>query len=220
MTTGSRLPPELRGAVSADLAPVRPLPPPWRRLLLGFPVVLGSLGMPFVYFRMRDTASLGAELAWVPIAVQLLLAFTLLVIALREAIPGCQVSRLTIAGFCLLGFGIQAGVNYLIYLRSPLGVQGSSFAAWLGCFRNETLIGLPILVMVAWLAARALPQRPMAGGFMVGAGAGLAADASWRLFCPVSSPLHVLLAHSGGVLTLGLTGALLGLMWARSRSSL
>lgn len=211
------VPDELRHAVARDLRPVRPLADPWRRALTVVPIAAVAMGMPFLYFRMRDIGEIGASLAWVPIAVQILLAFGLLALALREAIPGRQLSRTTLVGLCMAGFGLHAVANFAIYLRLPTPPHGSHFDAWLGCIQRESLIGLPVLFVVAWLAGRALPARPMLAGFLVGTGAGLAADSSWRLFCPVSIPGHVLLAHTGAVVALGLTGMLLGWVWDRVR---
>ena len=59
-----------------------------------------------------------------------------------------------------------------------------------------------------WLAARALPTRPALAGALYGLGAGLMADAGVRLFCWVSAPAHVLVAHGGAILCLAAAGAL------------
>ena len=212
-----RAPDGLRQAVARDLGPVRPLADPWQRAVTAVPIAAVAMGMPFLYYQMRDTGELGARLAWVPIAVQILLALGLLALALREAVPGRRIPQPALAGLCMAGFGLQVVANYAIYLRSPVASGVSHFEAWLGCIQRESLIGVPILVVVAWMAGRALPCRPMLAGFLVGTGAGLAADASWRLFCPVSTPGHILLAHTGAVLALGLTGMLLGWVWNRVR---
>jgi hypothetical protein len=45
-------------------------------------------------------------------------------------------------------------------------------------------------------------------GAVYGLGAGLMADAGVRLFCWVSAPAHVLVAHGGAILFLALAGAL------------
>ena len=78
----------------------------------------------------------------------------------------------------------------------------------------ESLVGIPILVLVAWLVSRAMPCQPLLAGFLTGTGAGIAAEASWRMICPNSAPGHVLLGHTGGILILGLTGFLLGYVWS------
>jgi len=47
------------------------------------------------------------------------------------------------------------------------------------------------------LAARAYPTRPVVAGALLGVGAGLMANAGWRLFRHFSEPAHVLSAHVG-----------------------
>jgi hypothetical protein len=45
-------------------------------------------------------------------------------------------------------------------------------------------------------------------GALYGLGAGIMADAGVRLFCRVSEPSHVLIAHGGAILSLVALGAL------------
>ena len=209
-----RVPEALRNAVAADLPPVRPLAPPWLRCTYVLPIALVAMAMPFVYFQVRDTGELGMMLAWVPIGIQILLAMALFVLALKEGIPGWRASATTIVTLCLSAFALQVVVNYLIFLRSPMvPAGGNAMTMWMSCFRTESLIALPILIGIAWLTSRALPARPMLAGFLVGTGAGMAGDASWRMFCAYSDPAHVLMGHTGGILALGATGFLLGYLW-------
>jgi hypothetical protein len=63
--------------------------------------------------------------------------------------------------------------------------------------------------LTAILAVRAWPTRPAVTGWLAGLGAGLMADAGWRLFCHFSEPSHVLAAHLGGVLAAGAVGAVI-----------
>ncbi len=211
---GGGLPPGLRAAVAADLRPVKPLANPWKRLIVVVPVALAAMSMPLLYFQIRDTTELGMLLGWVPVAIQVLLAFALLVLALREGIPGWRPSATWIFSLCLLAYGVQIVVNLAIFLRSPSTAGGTSFSMWAACFRVESLIGLPILVLVAWLVSRALPRSPWMAGFLAGTGAGLAGDASWRMFCPYAHPAHILMGHTLGILVLALTGFLLGYLWS------
>lgn len=48
-------------------------------------------------------------------------------------------------------------------------------------------------------------------GAVLGLGAGLMADAGWRLFCHFSEPGHVLPAHLGGVVLAMVAGILLSI---------
>jgi hypothetical protein len=56
---------------------------------------------------------------------------------------------------------------------------------------------------------RLLPGRPAIAGALCGLGAGLLTDAGVRLFCWVTEPLHVLVAHGGAIAALVVLGALL-----------
>ncbi|NKB87812.1 MAG: DUF1109 family protein [Acidobacteria bacterium] len=209
------MPPDLRSAITADLKPVKPLLSPGRRALLAAPFVIGILAMPLAYHRMREIGDLGVMLSWVPVALQVLLAFGLLVIALREGIPGWRVSTKQIFAVVLVAYSLQIIVNLLIFMRMPMDGGGAgALAMWMSCFGIESLIGIPILVLVAWMVSRALPSRPLLAGFLAGTGAGFAAEASWRMFCAYSDPGHVLLGHTGGILIMGLTGFLLGYVWS------
>jgi len=215
MSSTPPLPDRLRSAIVDDMTPVKPLPSPLKRLMVVAPIIAGVLIMPMIYNDLRSTGDFGILLSWVPVAVQVLLAFGLLVLALREGVPGWRVSPGLIFGMVLSAYSLQILVNLMMFMRTPTeaGALGG-LEMWGSCFRVESLIGIPILVLVAWLVSRALPCRPLLAGFLAGTGAGIAAEASWRMICPNSAPGHVLLGHTGGILVLGLTGFLLGYVWS------
>ena len=85
------------------------------------------------------------------------------------------------------------------------------------CFGGHIVLGAPVLFVAAALLGRALPGQPWLAGALFGAGAGLVADASWRLVCPISDPWHVLPAHGSAVLVLAAVGSLTGYVLARRR---
>src|SRR5207302_10780276 len=78
------------------------------------------------------------------------------------------------------------------------------------CFERSTAVGIPAIIVATLLAAPTLPIRPSVVGALYGFGSGLFADAGWRLFCNVSEPAHVLLAHGGAILALTIVGAAAG----------
>jgi hypothetical protein len=78
------------------------------------------------------------------------------------------------------------------------------------CLTRSFALGLVPLTAACLLLYRGLPARPVAAGALAGLAAGLLADASWRLFCEVSDPTHVLTAHAGAVASVALAGALVG----------
>jgi hypothetical protein len=79
---------------------------------------------------------------------------------------------------------------------------------------------LPALALAAWLVGRAYPLRPLVAGALYGAGAGLLADAGWRLFCHFSDPAHVFAAHTLAVCVTSAAGALLSRQLATSRNAM
>jgi len=213
--SSSGLPEELRRIIAADMEPVRPLSAPWKRVFWALPLALVLLALPLLYFGIRpDTGEIGTLLSWVPMILQATLGLALFTLALREAIPGLGVPRNLIYGVCLGALGIHLAVNLMIWLRYPMG-HDDLLESWWECFRSEFLLAVPLLVLMTWLAARALPVRPRAIGLLSGAGAGFIADASWRMVCPVSAPLHVITAHAGAIVFLGALGYLLGWAWER-----
>jgi len=116
---------------------------------------------------------------------------------------------------CIGALAVHLAANVLLWLRDPVG-YGDFLSSFWGCVRYEFLLGVPFLVLVTYLAAKALPVRPQVIGALAGIGAGMISDASWRMVCYVSVPAHFLTAHLGGIVGLGLTGYLLGL-WFESR---
>jgi hypothetical protein len=67
------------------------------------------------------------------------------------------------------------------------------------CFSGSAATALPVVALAGVLAARAYPVRPALAGALIGLGAGLMADAGWRIFCHFSEPSHVLSAHLAAV---------------------
>jgi hypothetical protein len=100
-------------------------------------------------------------------------------------------------------------VTWTTALYVPAPVPPGVFVryAW-ECLEMATVAGVPLLLLAAALAARALPTRPALAGGLYGLGVGLLADAGVRLFCWVSDPWHVALAHGGAILALVASGAL------------
>ena len=64
MTTDG-MPDSLRQAIAADLAPVKPLPPAWRRTLVVAAVAIAVFGVMVTGFRLRpDLAAMPMWLGW------------------------------------------------------------------------------------------------------------------------------------------------------------
>lgn len=213
MSDAGPLPERLRSRIEEDLEPVRPLRPSWKRVLIVAPVILALVLGPLLLWEVRgDLDRLGAMLSWVPLALQIFLGLVLLALALRETIPGWHTSRGVLVAFGVVVVALHVGINLLIYTRSP--TQSDAFFRHLwGCYRWQTLLGLPLLAVNACLAVRALPLHPKTAGFLGGIASGLLAEASLRLVCPVTVPAHVFVAHGGAILGLGLLGVAAGWLW-------
>ncbi len=205
--------------MACDLSPVRPMAAPWRRMLWVVPLTIAAFLLPqMVYEQRPDLDRLGFLLAWLPVVAEILLGIGFMGIALRVAVPGLGMSRSMIGGLIVAALGLHVAVNAAIWLVSPTPVD-YVWSLCLMCFRHELLLGLPFLLVVSWLAVRALPVRPRTIGLLSGLGGGVVADATFRLICPVSDPTHVMSGHLAPIFALGVLGYLLGFIWERSHYS-
>lgn len=196
--------------ILADLRPVRPLARPWKRGLAVCGVAaLAAAGVTGVSGVRADAPLLGPGVLWGLSAAQGLYGLALIAAALRESVPGRGLSRgsapLLIAGAA----GLVLVVSWLTWTVHPSVVPaGDHVAYWHRCFPIPVLVGLPSLVVALLLAFRAYPTRPALVGALAGLGAGLLADGSWRTYCEVTAPAHVLSSHLAAVLVLTLLGLL------------
>jgi hypothetical protein len=87
------------------------------------------------------------------------------------------------------------------------------------CFAGSAATALPVVAFASILAVRAYPTRPAVAGALLGLGAGLMADAGWRIFCHFSEPAHVLSAHLAAVVMSTLIGALVAVRLCGLRPS-
>jgi hypothetical protein len=212
-------PRELLQAVARDLRPVRPLAPPAKRALALVPVGLALLlGMPLLWGFRSNLGALGPSLAWGPSLALLTAGLGVVALALREAVPGRDLSHgvlvATVGGASALVLAVTALTSALVPTTLPPSLEWRY--AW-ECLVMAAGPGLPGVAAAAWLASRALPTRPAVAGSLYGLGVGLMADAGARLFCWVSTPAHVLLAHGGAVALLALAGAALATTIDRMR---
>ncbi len=206
----------LRSAVAADLRPVRPLAPPWVRVLWALPIAVALSAGTLIYFGMRpDFEGLSDLMTWVPVVLQGALGLAVLTLALHEAVPGMRIARPVVFGVCIGALALHLAANIILWLQDPMG-YGEFLASFWNCFRYEFLLGVPFLAVITYLSAKALPARPQVIGTLAGIGAGVISDASWRMVCYVSVPSHFLTAHLGGIVVLGVTGYVLG-AWFESR---
>jgi hypothetical protein len=205
------VPPLVEAAVKADLHPVRPLASPWRRVLWVLPLAVLTLVAASSLFALRsDASSLGWILTWGTSMLQSVFALALIALALSEAVPGrsLHTSALLAVTTSVLGFSMV--VTLRTWDLSPTMIV-PDMVAWVGevCFIGTIASALPLLIGAAVLAGRAFVLRPWTSGALYGLGAGLGADAGWRLFCHYSDPVHVFPTHTGAVLATMLLGMIL-----------
>jgi hypothetical protein len=216
---GAVLPAALREAVARDLRPVKPLPRPVIRALWLFPFAVLLLVTAEVAFGLRrDSPVLGTALTWGASTLQMLLGLALITGALKEAVPGTSLTRRALgAAFATAVLAVVA-ITWTTWTVSPTRVAPWAVApVWRICFGATILTALPALALSGWLVGRAFPLRPRFAGALYGLGAGLLADAGWRLFCHFSDPVHVFSAHTAGIAVITVLGVLTAQAVAKRR---
>jgi hypothetical protein len=202
------VPADLAAAIQADLRPVRRLPPPRRRVLWLAPVAIVTLLASSWIFSLRgDARVLGWMLTWGVSTGEMLLALAMIALALRNAVPGraLHARAMMLASGGVLGF--MSVVTLRTWNTSPTTL-GSASPLIVGeiCFAGTILTALPLLAGAAILSGRAFALRSWSSGWLYGLGAGLGADAGWRLFCHYSDPAHVFSTHAGAVVAVAVLG--------------
>ena len=206
----SAMPGDLRGRLAADYAPVRAIPSPLARTTWLLPLAALALLAPPLVFEVRgDAARLGFSGTWGASVIQMIAGLALAAAALRESVPGRAWSRTAIALWLGLPQALLMLTTLASWEMSPVLLRRQWWLIGVACFSGSLASALPAVALASVLAARAYPTRPVVAGALLGLGAGLMADAGWRLFCHFSEPAHVLSAHVGAVLVSMLAGALL-----------
>jgi hypothetical protein len=216
--TPPRVPKDLRRRIAADLEPVRPLAPPWRRALVLAPVGMLLAALVLGYFGRREDLPFAAVAGGGLSKLEALAGVVFVGLALYDAIPGRIIARRALVLVFLAGCALVTGITVTTLVISPSDVPpglAGQFAVY--CLEGSTLVGLPALLVAAALAARALPVRPLLVGALYGFGSGLLSDSGWRLYCSTSALSHVLLAHGGAIVVLTIAGAVLAEAIDRTR---
>jgi hypothetical protein len=206
------LPEELRAEIARTLKPVRPLASPGRQAIRVLLPVAGVVIVWVVSFRgLRYNASdMGAWL-WAGSALQVVVALSIFVAALAEAIPGRLSGGRSMALRVGVGLGFMLALTGITFVASPTHVPPlREHTYFRTCVTQSFSLGLVPLGVAAALLGRGLLTRPVVAGSLAGLAAGLLADSSWRLYCEVSDPSHVLTAHAGAIVSLTAIGALAG----------
>jgi hypothetical protein len=201
---------ELRARLAGEYHPVKPLASPIARSLWLLPLAALTIGAAPLVFDIRgDAIRLGWFGLWGASGVQVGAGLALIVAALREAVPGRGWNQPAAALWIMLPLALVLLVTFNSWESSPALVRGGWWFVGVLCFGGSFASALPVVALASVLAARAYPTRPALTGALLGLGAGLLADAGWRVFCHFSEPAHVLSAHVGAVLMSMLAGSLL-----------
>jgi hypothetical protein len=202
------MPSELRARLAADYHPARPLPSPWMRALWLLPfAALALVAAPAVFAVRRDLDGVGWFGLWGASLMQVALGLALAAAALRDAVPGRGWSRASLALWLTLPFAIVVVVTLSSFEAGHIALRQRWWTIGAMCLAGSFASSLPLVALASVLAARAFLTRPAVTGALLGLGAGLMADAGWRLFCHFSEPAHVLSAHMGAVLMSMLIGS-------------
>jgi hypothetical protein len=212
------VPAELRARIAGDYQPVRPLRSPWARAMLVLPLGLIALFAASTFFTVRpDATRLGWIGVWGFSVLQSILGLVVVAAALRESVPGRGWSRAAIALWLSIPIAVIVTVTLVSWEVSPVLLRNGWSVVALACFAGSAATALPVVAFAAILAARAYPTRPALAGALLGLGAGLMADAGWRIFCHFSEPSHVLSAHLAAVLVSTAIGSIVAVRLSRLR---
>jgi len=219
MTTEPMIPTAVLDEVRRDLRPVRPLPAPLVRALVVLPVGLALLaGLPLFWGLRRNIGELAPWASWGLSGLESLAGLLIVGAALSEAVPGRRLSARAVTATLFAGALVPITLTLVTSWLAPAEESPAvriRFA--IECFDQIAVWAMPAVAVPAWLAARAWPERPAVAGAFYGLGTGVMADAGARLFCWVSSPLHVLLSHGGAILAVTICGAVVATLIDRRR---
>lgn len=214
----SGMPADLRARLEADYRPVRVLRSPLARTMAIVPVAIVALLAAPAYFEVRpDAARLGVAGVWGLSLGQFAIGVAVLVAALRESVPGRGWSGAAILLWLTIPLAGIVGVTLFSWNVSPVLLRTEWWQVGAICFAGSAATALPVVALAAILASRAYPTRPAIAGLLLGLGAGLVADAGWRIFCHFSEPAHVLSAHLAAVIASAIVGSLLAGYLSRFR---
>lgn len=206
---------ELKKQVASDMRPQKPLAASWMRAMLLLPAFLVLLIVVLAGFGLRsDYLTLGALGSWGLSLLQLVIAFGLIWAGLQMVIPGSGPSMVVVTSLGLLAIILHILVAGITFELSPVYLpEGREWALTVICFLMIFLLGILPLSVASLLAARGFTWLPALVGGVCGLGAGLAAEAIWRIHCSVTSWDHILSSHTTAVFGILGLGVVAGLFW-------
>lgn len=213
----SRLRESLFDEVASTIEPVAPLARPEAQAwpLLGLGIVLLA-AVPLLWEVRGDAATLGLVRLWGLSLVQTIAATAILAMALAEGVPGRLTSPAHLAMRVALALAVTGAAIGVIYVGSPVSIPtGLAQRYFAYCATHVFALGLLPAISTLAMLRRGLTARPAVAGALAGLGGGLMSDAAWRVFCHMSTPIHVVPAHLTAVAALAACGALAGALLRR-----
>jgi hypothetical protein len=210
-------PSQLRQAIARDLSPARPLLPPATRALALAPLAIATvIAIPALNFYRPDLVEIGMLRIWGLSIVEAASGLLIIGLALRESIPGRNLSHAAIVAAMSGGLALPVIIYLITADRFDLGPSPRAMAFVSAvCFRTAAAAAIPGLIASTVLVARAFPLRPGVAGALYGLGCGIIADAGLRLFCEFTVPVHVIGAHVGAVVASMFAGAIVARLFTR-----
>jgi hypothetical protein len=215
--TEDRLLEKLKKDLAGDFAPVKPLKESWKRALWILPITMLFMEFTLAVFHLRtDYAAIGLPVLWIFCSIQVIVCFLIFKTSLKSCVPGSYQSPLSLACIGLTGLAIYLFISWRTFQISPFWPPaGRGLSLGIACMTTIGVMGILALLFGLFLTRRGLPLRARATGLLLGLGSGLAAEAAWRLHCPITSWRHILLFHTGAVFIVVVLGMVLGYFWRR-----
>lgn len=211
-----KFPDRLSRELARDFAPVRPVLPFELRASL-IAVLAAACGAFFLWkLGMRaDWPALPRAAIVTVLLLKLLVGVSLIILSLREAIPGSGWSDRTRT------IALCAAVGALLFLPEvfarAIAFHDSASLDPSSCFAWIVAVSIPSFAGLFVLLARAYPLRPVMTGLTAGLGTGILAEAAIFLACANPAPIHGMAVHGSASIALGLLGGLAGWLIGRAR---
>lgn len=205
-------------AIARDLGAVTSLRSPSVSALVTLPVGLFVASIVLVLYGSRsDAAVLGLWPLLGPAFAMVAAAYALMVVALRERVPGASASRLWWVTLPLAAMLVHLGGALYTFRYTGPTADAVAWSRQSVCLGHIALLGLPAVLAVFWLLSRGLTLRPRLAGAMGGVAGGVLSEGIFRLHCAWSEPSHIIPWHTGAILLSGVLGLLGGVFWERRR---
>lgn len=185
----------LIGDLSADLKPVRRLPPPWLRALVWLGVVLGVAALLVATRTLLPALGIIGNDPWMLPGAYASLATAILaaVAAFQLSLPDRSDAWIWLPVPALAVWIVLNGLGCLATLAIP-GTQTSPFQ-FMVCFGLILAISIPLTVAMIVMVRRARPLRPLRVAVLGGLAASGAAATLLVLIHPHDSAVLDLAAH-------------------------